>query len=94
MLTVHGSPKGREREPCVSGRPRSAVPLRSQESPCDLPTGISEGGFLTPHLSAHRKGSKDSKPSHLGIKEELVCFRGGWGVGEGKRVFAVSKEST
>lgn len=77
-------PEGRERELCVSGRPHSAIPLRSQESPCDLPTGISEGGFLTPHLSAHRKGSKDSKPSHLGIKEELVCFRGGVGGGGGK----------
>lgn len=83
VLTVHGSPKA-ERGGCGSLGGQNAVLWRSRESPCDLPTGISEGGFLTPLLSAHKKGSKDSKPSHLGIKEELVCFRGGVGGGGGK----------
>ena len=56
-------------EPGVSSRPGCGI--------------AEERGFQSPRLSAHRKRGKDSKPSHLGIKEELVCFGGGRGVGEG-----------
>ena len=45
-----------------------------------------ERGFQSPRLSAHRKRGKDSKPSHLGIKEELVCFGGGGGGRESGRL--------
>lgn len=69
------------REPGVFSRPGCGI--------------AEERGFQSPRLSAHRKRGKDSKPSHLGIKEELVCFGGGRGWGrEGKWAFAVPKEST
>lgn len=61
-----GGPRA-PREPGVSSRPGCGI--------------AEERGFQSPRLSAHRKRGKDSKPSHLGIKEELVCFGEGGGGG-------------